>query len=706
MKTLFVTIFVIRLSASLFSSGHILPPDDQHDFVFQHSKVDSIVGSFQYNESDRITAIISNIGNGVRHVRSYQRDSLLNLEEIINSALLKLENQKNPLGAIFLHLTLARINQKNGNQEKTINHEIKASEIAEGIRNVKIKSIAYLTLSNWTSDFGGSLNYSLTMVNLLEESGLIRDFPRAYIQLWNRYSIVLEDEAAAKGLENIDKFLNMIKGEDSLKFVKYGDQEYDIKRIEIAKAVELLELQRFEEAREILDEYDTLRPHLSSYGLAKYLDAKGQYYFRQGQIGNAIPCYLESYKLFYGLGRFNQACYMAIYLAESFHETEQYDQGLKYGLIGYDLALDQYEPLQIRSSAILAQLYDKLGNTEEAFKYLKISRHIERQFNETDLLNRITSAEIGLIREQARIDKIRSDNQERWLSGILAGLLIVIGFSFFLWKSNQQKRITNRRLVETLDDLQSTQSQLIHSEKMASLGVLTTGIAHEIQNPLNFVNNFSDINEELLDDLTEAVANNHQEEIEDIFKSLKENENRVKYHGKRAEQIVKSMLQHSRASDGKKETTNINTICDEQLRLAYHGSRARDKSFNAEFELDLDESIPKIEVVPQDIGRALLNITDNAFQAVADVDKPKVTLSTQFADNSVIIQIADNGPGIPDNIKEKIFQPFFTTRPAGEGTGLGLSMSYDIVTKEHGGSLAITNNAAGKGAVFEISIPV
>lgn len=302
-----------------------------------------------------------------------------------------------------------------------------------------------------------------------------------------------------------------------------------------------------------------------------------------------------------------------------------------------------------------------------------------------------------------------------------------------------EKQVQERtaELNLSLENLKSTQTQLIHSEKMASLGELTAGIAHEIQNPLNFVNNFSDLNKELLDELKDAVAKNDQEEVADLLKDLSENETKINHHGKRAEEIVKSMLQHSRAGSGEKELTDINLLADEYLRLAYHGLRAKDKSFNANFKADLDPSLPKINVVPQDIGRVLLNLINNAFQAVsqksakghpevlegpkADDDasfeglrmtssnsiyKPTVTLTTELTANGQLqIAIRDNGPGIPDDIKDKIFQPFFTTKAAGEGTGLGLSMSYDIITKGHGGQL-ITKSNKEEGTQFIIQLPL
>jgi signal transduction histidine kinase/ligand-binding sensor domain-containing protein len=289
-------------------------------------------------------------------------------------------------------------------------------------------------------------------------------------------------------------------------------------------------------------------------------------------------------------------------------------------------------------------------------------------------------------------------------------------------------------LEDSLNRLTATQSQLIQKEKLASLGELTAGIAHEIQNPLNFVNNFSEVSAELVDEIKETRAKSQEsrpkteeDEIEDeILEDIKQNLEKINHHGKRADAIVKGMLEHSRASSGEKVLTDINALADEYLRLSYHGMRAKDKSFNAEYETHFDPNLPKVNVVPQDIGRVFLNIINNAFQACTssfDIqNSPKVTVGTKLREGSpsslsrdlgraggsdgkwVEISISDNGPGIPDAIKDKILQPFFTTKPTGQGTGLGLSLAYDIL-KAHGGELVV-ESMAGQFAEFTIKLPV
>jgi signal transduction histidine kinase/streptogramin lyase len=316
-------------------------------------------------------------------------------------------------------------------------------------------------------------------------------------------------------------------------------------------------------------------------------------------------------------------------------------------------------------------------------------------------------------------------------------------------KTRDRELAQAREIEKAYTELKATQQQLIHSEKMASLGELTAGIAHEIQNPLNFVNNFSDVNKELIRERIEEMKKGNVEEAESIGKDLIGNEEKILHHGKRADGIVKGMLQHSRGSSGEKELTDINELADEYLRLAYHGLRAKDKSFNADFKMELDPDLPKVNVVPQDIGRVLLNLINNAFHAVSQHEsvlrsskdgsekeshaslqnksagqasasalsqsdyKPTVMVSTKHVplgrgikgEEIVQISVTDNGPGIPDEIKDKIFQPFFTTKSAGEGTGLGLSLSYDIITKGHGGEIKVESQAR-QGTEFLIILPV
>jgi signal transduction histidine kinase len=263
----------------------------------------------------------------------------------------------------------------------------------------------------------------------------------------------------------------------------------------------------------------------------------------------------------------------------------------------------------------------------------------------------------------------------------------------------------------TLSELKSAQAQLVHSEKMASLGELTAGIAHEIKNPLNFVNNFSEISRELLDEMKTEIQNKNIDEVIELIEDLKQNLEKINQHGKRADSIVKGMLLHSRGTSGEKTPTDINDLLDQYVNLAYHGMRATNKEFNITIEKDYDETLEKINVVPQDLSRVFLNIINNGYYAAYEKRKiagdnfiPVLKVSTENLNGKIEIIIGDNGNGMPADILDKIFQPFFTTKPTGEGTGLGLSLSYDIVTKVHGGELKVETKE-GEGSVFIISIP-
>jgi two-component system NtrC family sensor kinase len=269
-------------------------------------------------------------------------------------------------------------------------------------------------------------------------------------------------------------------------------------------------------------------------------------------------------------------------------------------------------------------------------------------------------------------------------------------------------------LRSALTELKTTQAQLIQSEKMASLGELTAGIAHEIQNPLNFVNNFAEVSAELVTELEEErdKADRDLELEAELLADLKQNLQKIHQHGGRAASIVRGMLEHSRQSSGERTPTDLNALADEYLRLAYHGLRAKDKSFNATLKPDFDPALPPVEVIAQDLGRVLLNLLTNAFYAVKKRQErgesgyaPTVSVSTRRVGDDVEVRVRDNGTGMPEAVKAKIFQPFFTTKPTGEGTGLGLSLSYDIVTQGHGGTLTVESQE-GNFTEFVISLPI
>jgi signal transduction histidine kinase len=294
-------------------------------------------------------------------------------------------------------------------------------------------------------------------------------------------------------------------------------------------------------------------------------------------------------------------------------------------------------------------------------------------------------------------------------------VFLLIGI--LLYRNNKVKQKANillqqqkEKVESTLKVLESTQAQLIQSEKMASLGELTAGIAHEIQNPLNFINNFSEVNKELIEEMELEIGKGNIENLRSLATDVRNNEEKISHHGKRADDIVKGMLQHSRKSTGQKELIDINALADEYLRLAYHGLRAKDKSFNSNLQNYYDPAIGKINIISQDVGRVLLNLYNNAFYSVTEKKQqqpetyePVVSVITKKMGDEVLIYVRDNGSGIPPKIMDKIFQPFFTTKPTGQGTGLGLSISYDII-KAHGGQIKV-NTKEGEFTEFIIQFP-
>lgn len=413
-------------------------------------------------------------------------------------------------------------------------------------------------------------------------------------------------------------------------------------------------------------------------------------------------------------------------ISNSFLKKGQPDSALKFALQSYKLLLPEKRwDLLADACAALSKSYENRDDKKSLF-YLKALI----ASSDSSRLN-VNAAKFQLLADRDKqYDQDLRDAREKlnvrirlYLAVGAAFAMMIIGI--ILWYNFKRQKMNNRLLSEqkkeietqrdeigkALYELKITQTQLIQSEKMASLGELTAGIAHEIQNPLNFVNNFSEVNKELLTELKQELAAQNYEEVSAIADDVIGNEEKINHHGKRADAIVRGMLQHSQSGSGTKELTNINALADEYIRLAYHGLRAKDKSFNAEIITHFDESLPKINVIPQDIGRVLLNLLNNAFYAVNQKLKTvsanyrsEVSITTTLEKNIVFIAVKDNGIGIPDAIKEKIMQPFFTTKPTGEGTGLGLSLTYDIVVKGHGGTITV-NTKEGEFTEFTISLP-
>lgn len=475
-------------------------------------------------------------------------------------------------------------------------------------------------------------------------------------------------------------------------------------------------------------------------GYTKYkgsaLMTMGNIYLGLRQTDRAKQAFQESIRASMDNNNLRSLGDVQLSIARFFHETGQMDSGIVYGRLG----LQSYQTTGILSGVIsacnqLSETYLSMQKTDSAFKYLHQAMQVSDSLNTGEKLRRFQTMNLDERLRQQQIEKEKEAyrNQIRTY-GLLAGLAVFFIIALLLYRNSRQKEKTNRTLASqkqiletTLGELKATQTQLIQSEKMASLGELTAGIAHEIQNPLNFINNFSELNTDMINELKGERAKGKGEGIEtaeeELLNIIAENESKILQHGKRADAIVKGMLQHSRSNNGQKEPTNINALADEYLRLAYHGLKAKNNSFNATMKTKFDETIANINVIPQDIGRVLLNLINNAFYAVhekylnqgtAVVDekkkanqngyKPTVSVSTKMKNGKVEIKVSDNGNGIPQKVLNKIFQPFFTTKPTGQGTGLGLSLSYDIV-KAHGGELRVETKE-GEGSEFIIHLPV
>ena len=449
----------------------------------------------------------------------------------------------------------------------------------------------------------------------------------------------------------------------------------------------------------------------------------GMIYQKQGDIKKAL---VNWHLAIYWYKKRNNQTNLAItygFLSSLYQNERIKDSSLYY-------ARKRLSVLKLAESKDMGAAYSNLyksfelnGNIDSAYIYKGLALQATEKSLEDKVTN-LVAFQKEAFKEKERLqqleqEKIETKNKLRnyTLFGIL-GVFLVIGL--LLYRNNRQKQKANGILQEqkdkvesTLSQLKSTQAQLIQSEKLASLGELTAGIAHEIQNPLNFVNNFSEVSSELVSEMNQELDKGDIKEAKEIANDISQNLEKITLHGKRASSIVKGMLEHSRTSTGVKELNDINALADEYLRLSYHGLRAKDSTFNADFKTDFDENLPKIAVIPQDMGRVLLNLINNAFWAVNERSKkgetgfePKVTVSTQLKANSqLLIAIKDNGTGMTNEVKAKIFQPFFTTKPTGQGTGLGLSLAYDIITKGHGGTIEVESKE-GEGSIFIIQIPL
>ncbi len=462
--------------------------------------------------------------------------------------------------------------------------------------------------------------------------------------------------------------------------------------------------------------------------MPELLSRLGNVQVKLGKNKEAMQLFRKAIMLSFHQSFANDRAVVYYQMAVLFNKLNQGDSSLYYGRKSFftakSIALGK---TVLDASLLIADLYHKNSNLDSAYAYQRIAIEYKDALFGADKFRQI---QLVLSQEQQRQQKLLQEREElknRYrIIGAGAILVFVLIILLLVWRNNrvqtrqnrllsiQKTQITTQRdeMKNTLENLHKTQTQLIQAEKMASLGELTAGIAHEIQNPLNFVNNFSEVSVELLEELKEEAKAGNNEDVIAIAGDLTQNLEKISHHGKRADAIVKGMLQHSQSGNGSKEPTNINALADECMRLAYHGLRAKDKSFNAELVTHFDERLPKVNVIPQDIVRVMLNLFNNAFYAVnqkaktAGADyKTEVTVTTYAENGQVVIKVKDNGVGVPEAIKEKIMQPFFTTKPTGEGTGLGLSLTYDMVVKGHGGKIEL-DSVEREYSLFTIWLPL
>jgi signal transduction histidine kinase len=571
------------------------------------------------------------------------------------------------------------------------------------------------------SDYATALELYFQNLKVEEQTG---DTAYIFSDTRNAVFIYHRIENFEKALEYTNKLRHLISSgifKDSAKLATYRvvtDNWFGSVYIKMNK----LDSAKYYMSREFnygMAKKDWLRIALGSLGLGNiYRKLKNRdsafYYYRVGMPA-AFKGENEVYRNY------------LVTLGNFFWEDKQIDSALYYSQKAFSLSQGKKDfPKIISAAELLAEIYYVKNQPDSAYRYLKQSVLLKDSIFSSEKIARIQSLSLNeslekLQEEQTKKEAVQEYKSRIKIYSLAAGLAILLILIFILYRNNRQRQFANKKIEKAYTDLKSTQAQLIQSEKMASLGELTAGIAHEIQNPLNFVNNFSEVNTELIEDLRgerSKVKGERNEQLEnEILNDIEQNLQKINHHGKRADAIVKGMLQHSRSSSGQKEPTDINKLADEYLRLCYHGLRAKDQFFNATIKTDYDESLEKINIIHQDIGRVVLNLFTNAFYAVTEKRKeqpgnyePTVTITTSsiqlpLGGRGVVIRVIDNGGGIPQKVLDKIFQPFFTTKPTGQGTGLGLSLSYDIITKGHGGELKVETKE-GEGCEFIIQIPV
>jgi signal transduction histidine kinase len=631
-------------------------------------------------------------------------------KEFRDSLKYELAIAKTDTGRVLIMVQLANAYFVNYS-DSLIQYGTHALELAKRIKFLRGEASALIALGlgfQFQSDFPKSLEYLYRALQIAEQKNYVFEAAGSYSWIGNAYEF----------LGDYSKLIDFCKKSQNLfeTIIKtQGVNEWMVfNLLEIGQGY--LELNRLDSAYYYLSQYYHATLH-DQYWHPVALYNLGDCLFRQGEHVKSFDFAREGISKSVADDYVTRAEACAV-ISRFFNTIRQPDSAIYYAMKGLAAADSiAYGAGIYNNTKLLAANYEH-KNVQEALRYRKIYDSVNEEMYGA---KKYKDLQITLAKEQQRQQQIQEDHirkEDRLKQyGFIAGLAIMLFIAIILYRNNLQKKKANvlllhqkEKVESTLQELRSTQAQLIQQEKMASLGEMTAGIAHEIENPLNFVNNFSEVNAELLKEMKAEIDKGNLFEAKSIAETVIQNEEKIIYHGKRADGIVKGMLQHSQLSTAIKEPTDINKLADEYFRLAYHGMRARDKDFNVKMETQFDEQAGMVNIIPQDIGRVLLNLFNNAFYVVSEKKKsnpsgydPVVSLTTHKLDHKIEISIKDNGPGIPEKIKEKIFQPFYTTKPSGQGTGLGLSLSYDIV-KSHGGEIKV-ESSEGVGSSFSILLP-
>ena len=653
--------------------------------AFAHEdSVDSVLHQLQISSKD-VSKVdcLNSLGEYYLFIRQdsavYYLERAIELSEKINY----------PDGSYAGYIRMAHALNYSSNYAEALNNVLKSLKIAEQLKHRRLESMAIsygmMALINFRNHFDTlSLQEDRESIALFEQANLPKE--KAYWGPYGQISLIYTQQ------NHLDSALLYSKKayDISLNAPPRGQSQVSVTSTFLANVY----------------------ARMGNNQLARY------YFLRGIEADKKFNAPLLRVRIFNNFARF-------------YKNIGKLDSCIYYAEIAYQSCQNhQFGEHAVDAAGLVAQSYEQQGKSDSALKYMKIFVAAKDTiFNQSKLL-RIQVLNFDEGQRQKDIQREIQEAKERYLNKIrfyslLATVGIFVLITFILYRNNRQKLIANRTLESqkkeidhqrvkaesALHELRSAQAQLVQSEKMASLGELTAGIAHEIQNPLNFINNFSEVNIELIEEMRLEMKKGNVHDADSIVQNIIENELKINHHGKRADAIVKGMIQHSRSSAGVKESTDLNALADEYLRLSYHGLRAKDKEFNASIKNDFDPSIGKINIIPQDVGRVLLNLYNNAFYEVGEKKKstdsgyePTVSVSTKRIGAKVEIQVKDNGNGIPVKVLDKIFQPFFTTKPTGQGTGLGLSLSYDII-KAQGGEIRVETKE-GEGTEFTIDLPL